>query len=232
MLWTLRPHLVRAVWGGEGGDIECGECSAARVQEEAEQPHEPQLPAPAAVAPALPVSTRFELRRGDGDDDAHCWHALSGAGFDVRGQSYLQDGKKVASADVSEVLGIEFFRSAVPVHNAAGRPDSPIASLAQRSSHRLAHVVVINLMIPATDGGYQLVFYFGIREVAQLTPGSRLLQQFVTASDAFRSARLKLIPSIADGPWLVKKAVGARPSILGKSLRLRYFRTPVSTAPT
>ena len=41
--------------------------------------------------------------------------------------------------------------------------------------------------------------------------------------DAFRNARFKLIPSVSDGPWLVKSAVGSRPALLGKTLKQRFF---------
>lgn len=120
---------------------------------------------------------------------------------------------------------MELFRCATPVLNAAGRAQSPVAAVVQRCKQRLAHVIVINLMIPATDGVFQLVFYFGVYEHLQPTAGSKLLERFINASDAFRSARLKLIPCIVDGPWPVRQAVTSRPALLGKALHIRYFRT-------
>jgi len=143
----------------------------------------------------------------------------------VRGSSYLQDGKKSPSADACEVLGVELFRASTPMLNVAGRLDSPLHTMAQRASGPLSKVVVINLIIPAADGVYQLVFYLGVRQEAQPSAAGELLERFVAASDAFRNARLKLIPSVADGPWLVRKTVPSRPAILGKTLRMRYFRT-------
>ena len=52
----------------------------------------------------------------------------------------------------------------------------------------------------------------------------RTNSRFAAGSDAFRNARLKLIPSVAEGPWLVKTGVGSRPSILGKALKQRFAR--------
>lgn len=36
--------------------------------------------------------------------------------------------------------------------------------------------------------------------------------------------RFKLIPSIVAGPFMVRKAVGHKPALLGRKLNQRYFR--------
>ena len=62
----------------------------------------------AAVPTALPLVTRLELHRGEGvEGEEHCWSALRPDLFDVRGPSYLQDGKKMPAADVSEVRAVD-----------------------------------------------------------------------------------------------------------------------------
>ena len=54
---------------------------------------------------------------------------------------------------------------------------------------------------------------------------ARLLERFRNApSDAFRNKRLKIVPSVVEGPWLVQQAVGTRAAILGKTLRQRFYR--------
>jgi hypothetical protein len=52
-----------------------------------------------------------------------------------------------------------------------------------------------------------------------------------TASDVgtlpptdFRNARFKLVPSISEGPWVAKSAVGSTPTLLGKKVRDIYSR--------
>lgn len=42
--------------------------------------------------------------------------------------------------------------------------------------------------------------------------------------DDFRDCRLKIIPRIAAGPWIVRKGVGCVPAILGKKVKQRYYR--------
>ncbi|KAL2961671.1 hypothetical protein AAZX31_17G101400 [Glycine max] len=48
--------------------------------------------------------------------------------------------------------------------------------------------------------------------------------QFVDGSDAFRDSRFKLIPSIVEGYWMVKRAVGTKACLLGKAVTCKYFR--------
>ncbi|KAL1508587.1 hypothetical protein AB1Y20_004685 [Prymnesium parvum] len=204
---------------------------AAEEEEEAEleaaEAHAPLESAPPPPPP--PELGRLELRRGGGGgggEEKHCWLPLGEAEFMVRGQTYLHDGKKVSAPCSSELLGVELFSAAAPALNVAGRLDSPIPQLLARASAPLnRQLLVINLMIPAVDGVYQLVLYFGTFFQPRPGPAARLLERFIAGTDAFRSARLKMIPSVADGPWMVRKAVPSRPAILGKTLRQRYFFT-------
>ena len=38
--------------------------------------------------------------------------------------------------------------------------------------------------------------------------------------------RFKLIPNIVSGPFIVRKAVGNKPALLGRKVSQRYFRGP------
>ena len=69
-----------------------------------------------------------------------------------------------------------------------------------------------------------MVFYFGVWAGDEESPNARLLERFCTHhNDAFRNARFKLVPTVCDGPSLVKGAVGGRPALLGKTLKQRFF---------
>lgn len=81
--------------------------------------------------------------------------------------------------------------------------------------------MVINLQVPGSTH-YSMVFYFVTRELA---PGS-LLQQFVNGDDEFRNSRLKLIPSVPKGSWIVRQSVGSTPCLLGKAVDCNYIRGP------
>lgn len=42
----------------------------------------------------------------------------------------------------------------------------------------------------------------------------------------FDDSRFKLIPSVVSGPFIVRKAVGNKPALLGRKVSQRYFRGP------
>jgi hypothetical protein len=66
-----------------------------------------------------------------------------------------------------------------------------------------------------------LVFYFVAEKPIQ--PGS-LLDRFANGDDAFRNSRFKLIPSIVEGYWMVKRAVGTKACLLGRAVTCHYLR--------
>ncbi|KAH9686985.1 protein ENHANCED DISEASE RESISTANCE 2-like [Citrus sinensis] len=50
--------------------------------------------------------------------------------------------------------------------------------------------------------------------------------QFVDGDDEFRNSRLKLIPSVPKGSWIVRQSVGSTPCLLGKAVDCNYIRGP------
>ncbi|RVW64359.1 Protein enhanced disease resistance 2 [Vitis vinifera] len=81
--------------------------------------------------------------------------------------------------------------------------------------------IIINLQVPGSTH-YSMVFYFVSKE---LVTGS-LLQRFVDGDDEFRNSRLKLIPSVPKGSWIVRQSVGSTPCLLGKAVDCNYIRGP------
>jgi hypothetical protein len=56
--------------------------------------------------------------------------------------------------------------------------------------------------------------------------------KFLQGDQQHRDARLKLLPVVVDGPWIVGTAVGAgnSPALLGKMIPLQYyFKSPTDT---
>jgi hypothetical protein len=51
-----------------------------------------------------------------------------------------------------------------------------------------------------------------------------LFGRFVAGDDEFRNARFKLIPHVALGPWVVQRAVGTKPLIVGKALKVGLYK--------
>lgn len=46
--------------------------------------------------------------------------------------------------------------------------------------------------------------------------------RFVHDDDEYKNCRFKLIPHVALGPWVVQRAVGTKPLIVGKALKVAY----------
>lgn len=47
--------------------------------------------------------------------------------------------------------------------------------------------------------------------------------RFLADKGPLRDAKLKLIPSLAEGSWMIRQAVGQTPVMLGKRLKTQYF---------
>jgi hypothetical protein len=103
-------------------------------------------------------------------------------------------------------------------------------SFAQKAIARFGNDVpqlfVVTLLIPGTPV-VACVQYFALKSDLPVgTEALDLWHQFLNGDDSFRSDRFKLIPSIADGPWVIKKSVGTKPVILGHALQILFYQTP------
>jgi hypothetical protein len=91
-------------------------------------------------------------------------------------------------------------------------------------------VFAVNLVVPGPNAvTYHQVAYFGIDNMQEIEQGTtafgRLMNKFIFGgSDEFRNKTFKLIPRIVEGNFVVRKAVGSKPSILGKKIKQYYVR--------
>jgi Protein ENHANCED DISEASE RESISTANCE 2, C-terminal len=61
-----------------------------------------------------------------------------------------------------------------------------------------------------------------------LTVGERTLAKWLLGDTQYKNERLKLIPYVAEGPWVVRNMVTGRPAIIGKKLPVSYQYIPSS----
>jgi hypothetical protein len=59
-----------------------------------------------------------------------------------------------------------------------------------------------------------------------LTASETTLAAWLQGDEAYRNDRLKLIPYVAEGPWIVRSMVTGKPALIGKKLPVRYRLTP------
>ncbi|GAV83954.1 START domain-containing protein/DUF1336 domain-containing protein [Cephalotus follicularis] len=172
------------------------------------------------VAPVILDPSQFNgsMHKGKDEADSNCWTSPNGAGFMVRGKTYLKDNVKVVGGDpLLKLIAVDWFKVDRAFDRVALHPSCLLQS---DSGKKLPFVLVINLQIPAKPN-YSLVLYYAAERPVNRTS---LLGKFVDGTDMFRDSRFKLIPSIVQGYWMVKRAVGTKACLLGKAVTCKYLR--------
>uniref|UniRef100_A0A0E0L738 PH domain-containing protein n=1 Tax=Oryza punctata TaxID=4537 RepID=A0A0E0L738_ORYPU len=122
-----------------------------------------------------------------------------------------------ATKYLMELVAIDWFKDIKRMDHVARRK----GCAAQVAAEKGMFTFVVNIQIPGSSH-YSLVLYFVTRT---LEKGS-LLQRFADGDDDFRNSRLKLIPSVPKGSWIVRQSVGSTPCLLGKAVDCSYMRGP------
>ncbi|XVE65385.1 hypothetical protein DITRI_Ditri07aG0176400 [Diplodiscus trichospermus] len=143
------------------------------------------------------------LRRDDRDNGRDCWRISDGNNFRVRSKHFCYNKTKIpAGKHLMDLVAVDWFKDTKRMDHVARRQGC--AAQVPGSTH------------------YSMVFYF---VTSKLVPGS-LLHRFVDGDDEFRNSRLKLIPSVPKGSWIVRQSVGSTPCLLGKAVDCNYIRGP------
>lgn len=158
------------------------------------------------------------MRHAKGEGDSDCWSSPSGSGFMIRGKTYLKDSTKVTGGDpLLKLIAVDWFKVDECVSNIALHPKCLVQSEAGK---KIPFILVINLQVPAKPN-YSLVLYYAADRPVNK---DSLLGKFIDGTDSFRDSRFKLIPSIIEGYWMVKRAVGTKACLLGKAVTCKYLR--------
>lgn len=156
------------------------------------------------------------LRRDDRENSRDCWRLSDGNNFRVRSKYFNSDKTKIpAGKHLMDLVSVDWFKDTKRMDHVARRQ----GCAAQVASEKGLFSLVVNLQVPGSTH-YSMVFYFVTKK---LVPGS-LLQRFVDGDDEFRNSRLKLIPSVPKGSWIVRQSVGSTPCLLGKAVDCNYIR--------
>ncbi|XP_010518854.1 PREDICTED: protein ENHANCED DISEASE RESISTANCE 2-like [Tarenaya hassleriana] len=158
------------------------------------------------------------LRRDDHENARNCWRNSDGNNFKVRGKSFCNDkGKVPAGKHLMDLVAVDWFKDTKRMDHVVRRK----GCAAQVAAEKGLFSLVVNVQVPGSTH-YSMVFYFVTKD---LVPGS-LLQRFVDGDDEFRNSRLKLIPLVPKGSWIVRQSVGSTPCLLGKAVDCNYIRGP------
>jgi len=168
------------------------------------------------------------------------WCEPCAMSFRVRGAGYAVDRKKTNSEpSVFRLITVDLCQVTAPIKSGfCSLPKERVQQALRREKERKTKgdmppfIFCVNILIPGPPF-YHFVFYYAVDDMSQIKPQpddqsdpfNKLASKFFFGeSDKFRDSTFKLIPRIVSGNLLVKKAVGSKPTIIGKKLKQSYIR--------
>ncbi|TMW67929.1 hypothetical protein Poli38472_007601 [Pythium oligandrum] len=150
------------------------------------------------------------------------WAEPDGSLFQVRGPNYLTDKKKAASAASKfHLVGVDFlsFENPNDRYHVSSRADS----IAKTSGK---FTFVVNMIIPGPENTTLVFYYHPVKDniFDDGSPFSELFNDFIDGDDQFRNSRFKLLPTVVEGSFIIKQAVGSKPTLLGNKLQCPYYK--------
>jgi len=143
----------------------------------------------------------------------------------VRSKTYLTSNLKIPNGapPLLEHTHFDFFEVKERIDNVGSQKSS---WLNQGCPPELKDRKFLIINIQVTAMSVMLVQYFVFNEKGSTgcKRVDKMWREFVTGSDRFRDKRLKLIPIIVEGPWLVRNSVPTKPCIIGTKVKNRYFQ--------
>ncbi|ETV97740.1 hypothetical protein H310_09106 [Aphanomyces invadans] len=145
------------------------------------------------------------------------------ADFKVRSKRYLTTSVKEQVDEAKcELIWVDVLQGERSTFfHISQRPDSVVRHFTDMFPQR--ELFVLNILLPGTPE-VMYAQYFALRPDGVTDAFSKLWRAFMDGTDEFRNARLKLIPRVVEGPWMIRKAVGSKPFILANALEVQWFR--------
>jgi hypothetical protein len=162
------------------------------------------------------------------------WEQPDSNSFKVRGKQYLTDKKKVnAGSSIMQLIGVDIVQVPIPERKGlCAHPKEFVQMSLQREKIggpvAPPFIFAVNILLPGPPH-FHLMIYYSVEDKSTIdgssgTESSLLANKFFFGdSDAFRDVTFKLIPQIVEGNFIVRKAVGSTPAIMGLKLKQYYF---------
>jgi len=168
------------------------------------------------------------------------WCEPCAMSFRVRGAQYAANRLKTNSKpSVFRLITVDLCQVAEPIRSGfCSLPKERVQQALRREQERKSKgdmppfIFCVNILIPGPPF-YHFVFYYAVDDMSRIKPQpddqsdpfNKIASKFFFGeSDKFRDSTFKLIPRIVSGNLLVKKAVGSKPTIIGKKLKQSYIR--------
>jgi hypothetical protein len=180
----------------------------------------------AQSATHLPTLARYPVAE---TRNQNCWSEPPVDIFSVRGPDYFASKKKIQSGPyLLQARGCDLFLN--NKEDSSVRLESKSDIILGGRLHSTP-TILVNFRFP---WGY-MVLYFEVpaklapylkREKGKvdtaLSTAEQTLARWLLGDTNYKNERLKLIPYVAQGPWVVRNMVTGRPAIIGKKLPVTY----------
>mmetsp|Transcript_65006 Transcript_65006/g.188485 ORF Transcript_65006/g.188485 Transcript_65006/m.188485 type:complete len:355 (-) Transcript_65006:137-1201(-) len=159
--------------------------------------------------------------KGNGEKNA--WGDVDCTKYAVRGPTYLWNRHKLNSlGSLAELCVVDLFISGIDIPSASTHAGAKTVQRLRRAGEKRRLFVLNFRLVPL-----HLVVVWALPNTAGGgdSPAAALLERFFgEMSDEERSKRLKVIPKILVGPWVVRRLVGENhPAILGRQIPVDYY---------
>ncbi|RLN73147.1 hypothetical protein BBJ28_00003140 [Nothophytophthora sp. Chile5] len=162
------------------------------------------------------------------------WSEPNWSEFKLRSKTYLQSKVKATTAPPRtsppfRLLWFEIFKGSPEELQHVCKSKKSFASKAvAKYGNDVPPLFVVTLIVPGSPlvAGVQYFARSGASATGDLSEAERLWERFLEGDDGFRKTRFKLVPTVHDGPWVVRKGVGAKPLIVANALETTYYQTP------
>lgn len=161
----------------------------------------------------------MKRRRFEGQE--HCWDLADATEGMVRGEHYLEDHRKVRSKSAMlELVEVDLLKASKEMVHYAASSQGRIPRLRQDGDDRFFFIVNFRLH------PIQFAITWAVPTSADWLskPEGVLFKRFREMSTEEKHLRVKVLPKVLEGPWLVKKGVPDRPGVVGKKLQVDYFQ--------
>ena len=172
--------------------------------------------------PIPPERSLYPLLPGPDIGGSHSYCRIPAETFQVRGPRYTHDKVKISSSPSAfELMHVDLFLSKSRIGNMAARRHSWLRQARDAGDRR--YYLIPTYVTPASPYVHVAFYYAVDSDRLAASPHLERLWRRFTAhgpeADAFRNERWKVIPRIAEGSWIVQRAVGSKPALLGTKLK-------------
>jgi len=123
--------------------------------------------------------------------------------------------KEPSQPHIFKTVMVDAFIGEHPITNIATKPFSWFQKNRPTTGFTFIHTVQVNSI------GCSVVSYHHCADKSLLP---KLFLDFLEKGDDFRNNRLKMIPKVVRGPWIVRKSVQSVPIIIGRKVTLTFYQ--------